>query len=84
MSERKYFMDERTISVAGMRKLGSSAGLFVLSNSVVFPYSLTPVSVDSQENISIVREAMKSDRMIAMFPEYNYTGKGVPTQLPPI
>ena len=67
-----------------MRKLGSAARLFVLHGPVVFPYSLTPVSVENEENAAIVREAMKTDRMIAVFPVYNYTGQGVPTELPGI
>ena len=82
--KKEYFMDDKTISVAGMRRLGSTAGLFISQGPVVFPYSLTPVSVESEENIAIVREAMKSDRMVAMFPVYNYTGHGVPTELPAI
>ena len=77
-------MNDQTISVAGMHKFGESARLFVLHGPVVFPYSLTPVTVDGDENIAIVREAMKSDRMVAMFPVYNYTGHGVATELPEI
>ena len=67
-----------------MRKLGSTAGLFVLRSQVVFPLSLTPISVDRDENISIVQEAMKTDRLVAMFPVYNYTGEGVSVELPEI
>ena len=77
-------MNDKIISVAGMRRLGTSARLFVLRGSVVFPFSLTPISVESGDNALVVREAMKSDRMVAMFPVYNYTGEGVPTELPDI
>ena len=63
-------MDDMTISVAGMRKLGSSAGVFLLRNTVLFPYSLTPVTIDTEANRKVVSEAMAGNRMIAMFPVY--------------
>ena len=77
-------MDNKTISVAGLRKLGTAAGLFVLRHPVVFPFSLSPVNVETEENSEVLREAMADDRTIAMFPQYNYTGKNVPTKLPMI
>ena len=77
-------MDNKTISVAGLRKLGTAAGLFILRQPVVFPFSLSPVNVEIEENQEVVREAMNSDRTVAMFPQYSYTGKNVPTKLPMI
>lgn len=77
-------MDNKTISVAGLRKLGTAAGLFILRQPVVFPFSLSPVNIEIEENQEVVREAMNSDRTVAMFPQYSYTGKNVPTKLPMI
>ena len=77
-------MDNKTISVAGLRKLGTAAGLFVLRQPIVFPFSLSPVNVEIEENREVVREAMAGDRTVAMFPQYNYTGRNVPTKLPMI
>ncbi|MBO5990970.1 MAG: endopeptidase La [Lentisphaeria bacterium] len=63
-------MDDKTISVGGMRKLGSTSGLFLVRNSVIFPFSLTPITIDTEANSKIVAEAMATDRMIAVFPYY--------------
>jgi ATP-dependent Lon protease len=38
------------------------------SRVVVFPYTLTPLVINGEENIAMVQEASKDDRILAIFP----------------
>ena len=62
-------MDTSTISVGGMGTILPDALFFNLSETVVFPFSLTPFAVEGDYNKAVLREAMKSDRLLAVFPE---------------
>ena len=62
-------MDTSTISVGGMGTILPDALFFKLSETVVFPFSLTPFAVEGDYNKAVLREAMKSDRLLAIFPE---------------
>lgn len=42
---------------------------FNLSETVVYPFSLTPFTVEGDYNKAVLREAMKTDRLLAIFPE---------------
>lgn len=43
--------------------------VLTLTNTVVFPFTLSPLVIDSESSIKTVQEAMKSNRLIALFPE---------------
>lgn len=63
-------MANSTISVS--TRLASNfqeAVFYDLNDPVVYPFSLTPFAVDGEENELAFREAMKSDRLLAIFPE---------------
>ncbi|MBR2911838.1 MAG: LON peptidase substrate-binding domain-containing protein, partial [Lentisphaeria bacterium] len=62
-------MDTSTISVGGMGTILPDALFFNLSETVVFPFSLTPFTVEGDYNKAVLREAMKTDRLLAIFPE---------------
>ena len=42
---------------------------YELREPVIFPYGLTPIAVDGEENLKALRRAMKGDRLLAIFPE---------------
>ncbi|MBR7103921.1 MAG: endopeptidase La [Lentisphaeria bacterium] len=60
-------MDISTISVAGLGAVLPSALFYDLEGTVVYPYSLTPVTVEGEYNNAVLREAMKKDRSFAIF-----------------
>ena len=62
-------MDTSTISVGGMGTILPDALFFNLSETVVYPFSLTPFTVEGDYNKAVLREAMKTDRLLAIFPE---------------
>ena len=70
------------ISVSGVHKPDLSAGMFILRHPVIYPFSLTPVNVDSKENLKILQESMAHDRSVAVFYEYNNDSRNVPLELP--
>lgn len=62
-------MDISTISVTGLSVKMPEALLYDLNDPVIFPYSLTPFAVEGEYNRAVLREAMRGDRIIAIFPD---------------
>ena len=62
-------MDNSTISVPGLASTVPDAVFYDLAGTVIFPYSLAPFAVEGENNRAALREAMRSDRLLAIFPE---------------
>ena len=62
-------MDTSTISVGGMGTVLPDALFYDLSETVVYPFSLTPFAVEGDYNRAVLKEAMKQERLFAIFPE---------------
>ena len=69
-------MNTNTISVSAVGCQGKTAGLMILSEPILYPFSLTPLAVDDEKNLSVLQQAMRSDRSLAVF-------FSVPEQLSP-
>lgn len=46
-----------------------AAPFFDLREPVIYPYSLTPLTVEGEMNAAALRVAMAGDRLLALFPE---------------
>ncbi len=59
------------ISVSGIGggEAERTAPFFDLREPVVYPYSLTPLSVEGEANLAALRAAMAGERLLALFPE---------------
>ncbi len=63
--------DSSTISVVGIgtERPEQTAPVFLQREPIIFPYSLTPLLVDGETNLSALRRTMKAERLLAVFPE---------------
>lgn len=63
--------DSSVISVngIGVSQPEATAVFFPMRDPVVFPFGLTPLLVDGEDKLAILRRAMASDRLLAIFPE---------------
>ena len=63
-------MNESNFTVSGLtNQQDPLAAYFETSEAVVFPHSLTPLVVNTSENIDAVNYAMQNDRLMVLFPE---------------
>ena len=60
--------DYSTISVVGGAP-EPTAGYYELREPVIFPYGLTPITVEGEENMKSLQRAMSGNRLLAIFPE---------------
>ncbi len=61
--------DSASFTVGKLPANGGSAVYFDLSDPIIFPHALTPVTIEGGEAMTALENALSSDRLLAIFPE---------------